>query len=922
MKRTVLYDRHVALGARMVEFGGWDMPIQYPTGIVEEHLRTRGHAGLFDVSHMGRFRLRGQGAVPLLQKVLTNNAAALKPGRAQYTVIPTPTGGALDDAYLYCLDRDNFLLVVNASNKDVDWAFVAEQTRGYKKLEIEDASERLAMLSLQGPESRRILLALIREVASVPQPRAEEMLPEPGRNNLSSTVVGGVPLTIARTGYTGEALGFELFVPREQAGRFWDRMLSLGASPIGLGARDTLRLEAALPLYGHELGKDHDGQEIPIFASPLARFAVSFSALKGEFIGRAPLRRQFEAFRAILRGQRTPEAAAVLPRIVRPVVLLEPGIARQGAELFSSGATAGGSPVPGSQIGWVTSGSVAPFWAFAGDGVFATRAEDKDKRAIALALIDSAIVARQVVEIDIRGRRTRALVVPYFLRSEAPPYTRPFPWDAGMAVQPGAAPEAGPGAAAAGPAGARGSAGGAEAYRLKAVELLRKAVDNHQWRQRRCINLIPSEMTISPAARLLSVSDPAFRYAEHRKVKALLDAEVFYYQGTGFIDEVERLLARELGLFLGARQVETRLLSGQMANTTVFSALVDHLNRGDRRPEPLRLQSVLNNHIIKGGHLSAQPMGALHDFVARDPVTESPAVTPLPVLPENPYRLDVSKVPEILERCRPQLVILGKSMIIHREPVAEIRRAIDALGLETVVMYDMAHILGLVGPHFQEPFKEGADVVTGSTHKTFFGTQRGVVAADMPEDQPSYRLWEAVQRRTFPGAVSNHHLGTLLGLLFAAYEMNAFRDAYQVQVLANAKALARALHEERLTVAGDPAIDYTETHQVVVEIGYGRGVEVAQRLEENNIVVNYQASPREEGFTASGSLRLGVSEMTRFGMKERDFRELAVLIAAVVRENRTVQNEVAKLRGRFLELGYCFSETELEGRLAELRGLA
>ncbi|MBE3131989.1 MAG: glycine cleavage system protein T, partial [Acidobacteria bacterium] len=161
-----------------------------------------------------------------------------------------------------------------------------------------------------------------------------------------------------------------------------------------------------------------------------------------------------------------------------------------------------------------------------------------------------------------------------------------------------------------------------------------------------------------------------------------------------------------------------------------------------------------------------------------------------------------------------------------------------------------------------------------------------------------------------------------LGLLLAAYEMNAFRDSFQVQVLANAKALARGLHEEGLKVAGDPALGYTETHQVVVEIGYGQGVEAARRLEENNIIVNYQASPREEGFTAAGSLRLGVAEMTRFGMKEQDFRELAGLISGVVRERRTVRYEIVRLRSRFLEIGYCFSRGELEGKLEEMRELA
>jgi glycine/serine hydroxymethyltransferase len=141
-------------------------------------------------------------------------------------------------------------------------------------------------------------------------------------------------------------------------------------------------------------------------------------------------------------------------------------------------------------------------------------------------------------------------------------------------------------------------------------------------------------------------------------------------------------------------------------------------------------------------------------------------------------------------------------------------------------------------------------------------------------------------------------------------------------VLANAKALARALHEEGLGVAGDPALGYTETHQVVVEIGYAQGVEAARRLEENNIIVNYQASPREEGFTAAGSLRLGVAEMTRFGMKEKDFRELAGLISGVVREHRTVRDEVVRLRGRFLEMSYCFSPLDLQSTLEEMRGLA
>ena len=160
----------------------------------------------------------------------------------------------------------------------------------------------------------------------------------------------------------------------------------------------------------------------------------------------------------------------------------------------------------------------------------------------------------------------------------------------------------------------------------------------------------------------------------------------------------------------------------------------------------------------------------------------------------------------MIEQERPELIILGKSMVLHPEPVYEVRQFLDAAGIPAVLMYDMAHVLGLVGPHFQQPFVEGADIVTGSTHKTFFGTQRGIVAARWAKTDEKYDLWEAIERRTFPGSVSNHHLGTLLGLLMAAFEMNHFKDAWQRAVIANAKAFAVALHEAGLDVAGDPEV--------------------------------------------------------------------------------------------------------------------
>jgi aminomethyltransferase len=287
-------------------------------------------------------------------------------------------------------------------------------------------------------------------------------------------------------------------------------------------------------------------------------------------------------------------------------------------------------------------------------------------------------------------------------------------------------------------------------------------------------------------------------------------------------------------------------------------------------------------------------------------------VVNFPVLPENPYKVDVEETKALIDEYRPELIIFGKSMILHREPVSEIRAFLDEQGIDAVVMYDMAHVLGLVGEHFQQPFAEGADLVTGSTHKTFFGTQRGVIGSRYREEEERYRLWEALRRRVFPGSVSNHHLGTLVGLLVATYEMNHFKSRYQPAVIANAKSFARSLVEAGLDVAGDPAIDYTETHQVVVNVGYGEGPQVARRLEENNIICNYQATPSEESFTASGGLRLGVSEMTRFGFGPEQFAELAGLMRDAIIDKADVADKIKALRKDFLELQYCFGGDEYD----------
>ncbi|MGZ4198825.1 MAG: glycine cleavage system aminomethyltransferase GcvT [Thermoleophilia bacterium] len=874
LKRTALYERHVAAGGRMVDFAGWEMPIQYPGGIVSEHLATRKHAGLFDVSHMGRFLVGGADALPFLQHVLTNNAAALEVCQAQYTIIADEAGGAIDDAYLYRFADNEYLLVVNAANRLKDWEHFAREARGYADLELRDATREIAMIALQGPASRDILSAAVQQ----------GRLPEPLRNELAVLTAAGATVRVGRTGYTGEPLCFELFVAAEAAVALWDVLVAGGAAPAGLGARDTLRLEAGLPLYGFELGTDDDGREIPIYAIALAKLAVSLSPLKGDFIGRAALARQHDAFAGIV--ARDYSGRADLPRLVQPIAVAGRGVARTHAPVL----------VGQRRVGYVTSGTSVPYWIVAGEGLESRQTDERAQRSIALAYLDCDVVEDDEVTVDIRGTQVPGLVVPFHLRSDAPPFARPIVYDHVLpAVE---LPQ--------------GDALG------KARLLLGETLANNAWRQTAAVNLIPSEMTTSPLVRLASVMDPAFRYAEHRQAEAFYDDDLFYYQGTEFIASVERRLEAELTGYLGCAETETRLISGQMANMAVFSALVDYANRADPKAEPRRIRMVMNHHIGKGGHLSAQPMGALRDFVARDPRTDAAALVNFPVRADNPYLVDVAETQELIARFRPELIILGRSMVLHREPLAEIRAFLAEQGIDAVILYDMAHVLGLVGPHFQEPFAEGADLVTGSTHKTFFGTQRGLVGSRFVEGDERYDLWEALRRRTFPGSVSNHHLGTLLGLLFATYEMLAFRDSYQPQVIANAKAFARALADAGLEVQGDAAIDFTETHQVVVRVGYGRGHEMAARLEANNVLCNYQGLPDEEAFTAAGGLRLGVSEMTRFGMRAPDFGELAGLVADVIRHDAVVTAQVRDLRARFCELQFCFGAEELGGELEKL----
>lgn len=402
LKRTQLYEAHVAAGAAMVDFGGWEMPMKYPTDIIAEHLYTRSFCSIFDVSHMGRVLVEGPQALPFLQHVLSSDASALEVGQAQYTILPTPTGGAVDDAYLYRVEQGRYLLVVNAANTDKDLEHLQSQMEGF------DASTTVitgdwAAIAVQGPKSQELLMTL----SDSGQP------PLPQRNGISRLELEGCAVWVSRTGYTGEPIGYEVYVPGGDAVWLWNRLVELGARPAGLGARDTLRLEAGMPLYGHELGQTPDGEEIPIFAVPLAKFAVSFSPQKGGFVGRAELERQYAAFQKLAQGDLSGQKD--LPRRVRPIALTGRGVMRGGMTVYRGDQA----------VGYVTSGTMVPYFPSMARGEAPEPGEGHAMRSIGLAYLDSDVLPGDEVCVDVRGRRLPAVVTARHLRSNVPPYARP-----------------------------------------------------------------------------------------------------------------------------------------------------------------------------------------------------------------------------------------------------------------------------------------------------------------------------------------------------------------------------------------------------------------------------------------------------------------------------------------------------------------
>ncbi|MDT8440880.1 MAG: glycine cleavage system aminomethyltransferase GcvT [Desulfuromonadales bacterium] len=356
MKKTPLHAAHRDLGARMVEFGGWEMPVQY-RGVIEEHLAVRRSAGLFDVSHMGEIAVRGREALDFLQYLTCNDVSRLADGQVQYNALCYTDGGTVDDVTVYRHSAVHFMLCVNAANTDKDFAWMEQvlDESGLTGVALSNLSEQFGQLALQGPHAVRILSQL-----------TDVAVDAITYYHFREGEVAGVPMLISRTGYTGED-GFELYLPAEQTGLLWSRLLEAGAAdglvPVGLGARDTLRLEKGYPLYGHELSAG---------ITPLeAGLGWIVKLDKGDFVGRAALATQQQAG---------------LPRRRAGLLMAERGIPREGYPIHAGGR----------QVGVVTSGTMSPSL----------------QTGIALALVEAGLqTAGTEIDIEIRNRRLQARAV-------------------------------------------------------------------------------------------------------------------------------------------------------------------------------------------------------------------------------------------------------------------------------------------------------------------------------------------------------------------------------------------------------------------------------------------------------------------------------------------------------------------------------
>ena len=354
MKSTALYEEHQSLDAKMIDFGGWQMPVQY-SGIIDEHKAVRNKAGIFDVSHMGEILISGKEALDLVQKIITNDASKLTNGDVLYTPMCYQDGGIVDDLLVYRIDVDKFLLVVNASNTTKDLRWVEKNAELFEQAEVEDKSDYYGLIALQGPISREII-----------QPLLEEDISNLKYYTFIETDIAGVEAIVSRTGYTGE-LGFEVYLKAEDAVKVWNAMLKEGSDkglkPAGLGARDTLRLEKALCLYGNDIDETTNPLEANL------GWTVKFD--KEDFNGKEALEKVKEDG---------------VKRTLVGFIMQERGIPRHGYEI----------KVDGEVVGEVTSGSYSP-----------TLDEN-----IGLAYVDKKLAEEDTdLDICIRKREVKAKII-------------------------------------------------------------------------------------------------------------------------------------------------------------------------------------------------------------------------------------------------------------------------------------------------------------------------------------------------------------------------------------------------------------------------------------------------------------------------------------------------------------------------------
>lgn len=359
LKRTPLFDNHVSRGAKMVPFAGWEMPVQY-VGVIPEHISTRSAAGLFDVSHMGEVFVTGAQAEKAIQALTCNDISVMSDGRAQYNAIINHNGGVVDDIIVYRFSKERYLICVNASNTDKDYAWF--QKYNTCNAHFENVSSEYGQIALQGPKALSIFEKLSKKSGDA---RSQQALQLKAFHFLEARLCGA-EIIVARTGYTGED-GFEFFVPASHSAALWEALLEIGAldglSPVGLGARDSLRLEACYPLHGHELGDD-----ISAIESGLG-WIVKLD--KGDFIGKEVLMRHKK------------EGTA---RSLAGFFVDDPGIARHGDKVFDAS---------GAELGWVTSGTKTPTL----------------NRALGLAIVaTSKSAVGQALFIEVRGKRLKSTV--------------------------------------------------------------------------------------------------------------------------------------------------------------------------------------------------------------------------------------------------------------------------------------------------------------------------------------------------------------------------------------------------------------------------------------------------------------------------------------------------------------------------------